>query len=140
MTPAEFRHFQDNILEMSGKDLAKRLGVAPPAISRWRDDREVPTYIIKLLDFLRAEKAAEIKLPMPLSYLVGLSRAAERRGTTVEALLLEIIRGLAEEPIPNALKTVTYTREPGQSLRVAEDPPHAAPPHKPLLNQPAEDG
>ncbi len=139
MTPAEFRHFQDNILEMSGKDLAKRLGVAPPAISRWRDDRKVPAYIVKLLDFLRAEKAAEIKLPMPLAYLVGLSRAAERRGTTVEALLIEIIRGLAEEPIPAPLKSVTYTGDTGPSLRVAEEPPHAAPPHKPSLNKPAED-
>lgn len=141
MTNEEFKKCQDKKLEMSGRELAKRLGVTPSSISHWREDREVPPYIVKLLEFLCAEKDQKLLLPLSLDQLFGLSRAADRRGLTVQDLLLEVIRGLAEEPISSPLKTVNYATDlpdgtPAQEpLKVASTIAHyiVAPPAVPPI-------
>ena len=138
MTNEEFRDFQDNKLKMSGRELAKALCVTPSSISHWRDDRPIPDYIIQLLTYIRAEQTSQLRLPLSMQEILGLSRAADRRGITVEALLLELIRGMVA-PAEASTTPISYLADTTAPLRVAEEPPHAAPPHKPSLNKPAED-
>jgi hypothetical protein len=143
MTNEEFRHCQDKELEISGKNLAEALGVTPSSISHWREDREVPLYIVRLLDFLVAKKKGRLVLPLPFEQLIGLSRAAARRGITVEMLLLEIIRGVVDEPAP-ASSTIPFPQNPPDHRNVADE---STPPpvttntkmvsYKSTLNKPA---
>lgn len=120
MTNEQFRDFQDNKLEMSGRELAKALCVTPSSISHWRDDRPIPDYIVQLLTYIRAEKTSQMRLPLSMQEIIGLSRAAGRRGITVEALLLELIRSMVEAPAEGTIP-ITYTAgpEPAPGLKVA---------------------
>lgn len=136
MTNEQFRDFQDNKLEMSGRELAKALCVTPSSISHWRDDRPIPDYIVQLLTYIRAEKTSQMRLPLSMQEIIGLSRAADRRGITVESLLLELIRSMVESPAEGTAP-ITYTPapEPSPALKVAEKPTA----YKAVLNKPAKD-
>jgi len=125
MTNEQFRDFQDNKLEMSGRELAKALCVTPSSISHWRDDRPIPDYIVQLLTYIRAEKTSQMRLPLSMQEIIGLSRAADRRGITVEALLLELIRSMVEAPAEGTTP-ISYTAapEPGPALKVASKIAH----------------
>jgi hypothetical protein len=136
MTNEQFRDFQDNKLEMSGRELAKALCVTPSSISHWRDDRPIPDYIVQLLTYIRAEKTSQMRLPLSMQEIIGLSRAADRRGITVEALLLELIRSMVEAPAEGTTP-ISYTADPDPvpALRVAEKPTA----YKATLNKPSKD-
>lgn len=152
MTNARFRYIQDEVLKLSGKEFALLLQVDPASISKWRtENREIPSYIASLVEFRASERAGRLDIPLTLTDMVGLSRAAETRGITVEALLLQLIRGIIDTPA-TGLKSVAYPHEildgpeSSDTLKVAEDP---TPPHvttkpkvtayKAVLNKPAKD-
>lgn len=100
MDNARFRFIQDSIFHLTGKEFAALLKVDPASISKWRtDNREIPDYIGSLIELLAAQKMGELQVMLPLNDLIGLSRAAEQRGMTVEALLLQIIRGVIRQPV-----------------------------------------
>lgn len=151
MTNARFRQIQDDVLKLSGKDFAALLQVDPASISKWRtENREIPSYIASLVQFRALEAEGNLQIPISLTDLIGLSRAAERRGITVEALLLQLIRGIIDVPVL-APKQKDYKPEvldgppPARaSLKAAEEP--SSPPiptkrksvsYKPTLNKPA---
>jgi transcriptional regulator with XRE-family HTH domain len=135
MTNDTFRRIQ-TALGLSGRELAEKLGVKPPSVSRWREDTEIPDYIANLMQFLEAEATGKMQIPLSLSEMIGLSRAAEHRGLTVEALLLQIIRGVirqptsytaaaaeaAEQPTPKAAEPIIYKGP--QSLAKPRTDPH----------------
>ena len=111
MTNDTFRRIQTT-LGLSGRELAEKLGVGPPSVSRWREDTEIPGYIANLMQFLEAEATGKMQIPLSLSEMIGLSRTAEQRGMTVEALLLQIIRGVIRQP-------VSYTADAKQAEAAA---------------------
>jgi transcriptional regulator with XRE-family HTH domain len=98
MTNSEFRSIQEE-LGLSGRDLAEKLGVATSSVSQWRESRTVPDYIARLMAFLKAEKDGRIQIPLTIPEMIQLSRAAEARGVTVEALLIDLIRGIIKQPV-----------------------------------------
>ena len=152
MTNARFRYIQDEVLNLSGKEFALLLQVDPASISKWRtENREIPSYIASLVEFRASERAGKLDIPLTLTDLVGLSRAAEARGITVEALLLQLIRGILD-CAPTRPKAVSYKAElldgtpASETLKVAEDPTpppistHPKPTaYKATLNKPSKD-
>jgi hypothetical protein len=152
MTNARFRYIQDEVLKLSGKEFALLLQVDPASISKWRtENREIPSYIASLVEFRASERAGKLDIPLTLTDMVGLSRAAEARGITVEALLLQLIRAIIDTPAAG-LKSVAYQPaildgpQTSDTLKVAEDPtppPVTTKPkvtaYKTALNKPAKD-
>ena len=113
MTNDTFRRIQ-TALGLSGRELAEKLGVKPPSVSRWREDTEIPDYIANLMQFLEAEATGKMQIPLSLSEMIGLSRAAEHRGLTVEALLLQIIRGVIRQPTSYTAAAAEAADKPAQ--------------------------
>jgi transcriptional regulator with XRE-family HTH domain len=147
MKNSDFCQIQQE-LGLSGRELAKKLGVTPSSVSQWRVDREVPDYIARLMDFLRDEQIRKVKIPLTIEEIIALSKAAEERGMTVEALLIDVIRGLIKRSV--SYTTETKVGEESPPLKVAESAePRAPTPRKPSegapfiantgLNKPAED-
>jgi transcriptional regulator with XRE-family HTH domain len=137
MTHTEFVRIQDEILKLTGREMAAKLGVAPPAISRWRDgSREIPDYIVHFLRYLEAEATGRLQIPLSLEEMIALSRAAEKRGITVESLLIQMIRGIirqptsytaaaaeaADKPLPKVAEPIIYKGP--QSLAKPHKDPH----------------
>jgi transcriptional regulator with XRE-family HTH domain len=136
MTNSEFRRIQDQVLQLKGRDLAEKLGVATSSISHWREERDVPEYIARLMTFLEAEKNGTIQIPLTIPEMIKLSRAAEARGITVEALLINVIRGIikqptsytaaaaeaADKPLPKVAEPIIYKGP--QSLAKPHKDPH----------------
>lgn len=97
MTNAEFVHVQDEILQLSGRELAEKLGVAPSAITLWRKEpdaggREIPEYIVTLLCYLQKEKLGTMSITLTVSEISGLIKLAAARGLSFESLLVSLIR------------------------------------------------
>lgn len=118
MTNSEFREIQEK-LGLSGRDLAQNLGVTPSSVSQWRDDREVPEYIARLMRFLLDAQTRHLKIPLSIEEIIALSKAAETRGVTVETLLINVIRGIIKQP-------VSYTAAAAEAA--AQPAPKAAEP------------
>lgn len=118
LTTTEFIRIQDEILELSGRDLAEKLGVAPAAISRWRNGTEIPEYIVKALHLHIALKLGDLKLPLSLNELLAIDRAASKRGLSPAAYILQVLRaGLPEPTRP------LYVPAEIASCRLNEDSP-----------------
>lgn len=98
MTNSDFRRIQES-LGLSGRDLAQKLGVTPSSVSHWREEREIPDYIARLMTYLQDEQIRELKIPLSIEEIIALSKAAEAKGITVEALLLDVIRGIIKRPV-----------------------------------------
>lgn len=117
MTNAEFVHVQDEILQLSGRELAEKLGVAPSAITLWRKEpdaggREIPEYIVTLLCYLQKEKLGTMSLTLTVSEISGLIRIAAARGLSFESLLVSLIRKAIAPgavPFPGTYETPDYT-------------------------------
>lgn len=114
MTNSEFRRIQDQVLQLKGRDLAEKLGVATSSISHWREERDVPEYIARLMTFLEAEKNGNIQIPLTIPEMIKLSRAAEARGVTVEALLIDVIRGIIKQPVSYQADAAKAADKPAQ--------------------------
>lgn len=92
MTAPEFLSKQA-ILGHNNRQLAAALGVPETSISNWSNGkREVPDYIAKHLELLAGDAIVHITFPISLTELFALSRLAEARKITVEALLVDLIR------------------------------------------------
>jgi hypothetical protein len=134
MDNARFRFIQDSIFHLTGKEFAALLKVDPASISKWRtDNREIPDYIGSLIELLAAQKMGELQLMLPLNDLIGLSRAAEQRGLTVEALLLQIIRGVIRQPVSYTADAKQAEAAPAKKVAegiVYKGPTSLAKPHK----------
>lgn len=98
MTNSDFRRIQES-LGLSGRDLAQKLGVTPSSVSHWREEREIPDYIARLMTYLQDEQIRELKIPLSIEEIIALSKAAEAKSITVEALLLDVIRGIIKRPV-----------------------------------------
>lgn len=119
LTTAEFIRIQDEILELSGRDLAEKLGVAPAAISRWRNGTEIPEYIVKALQLHIGVKLGDLKLPLSLNELLAIDRAAAKRGLSPAAYILQVLRAGLPEARPRPL----YAPADIVSARLNEEPP-----------------
>lgn len=118
MTTDRFLFIQSDILGMNGKQLATLLGVSPSAVARWANGTDIPDYIEKHLELLAADKLSHLSFPLTLTELFALSRLAEARHTTVEHLLVALIRRTIATPPDNIVPLPL----PEPSARVADDP------------------
>lgn len=117
MTNSEFVHIQDEILQLSGRDLASALKRSPSDIVRWRKDVEIPSYIELLLHYLVKEKLGTLTLTLTVNDINAIIRLAAERGLTFEGLLISMIRSaITSDTTPAA--PILF---PADSLRVAED-------------------
>lgn len=132
MTNSEFRRIQES-LGLSGRDLAQKLGVTPSSVSHWREEREIPDYIARLMTYLQDEQIRELKIPLSIEEIIALSKAAEQRGLTVEALLLQIIRGVIRQPVSYTADAKQAEAAPAKKVAegiVYKGPTSLAKPHK----------
>lgn len=126
MTNTEFCHLQDQVLQLTGRDLAEKLRRSPSDIARWRKDVEIPGYIEELLGHIVREKLGTLTIPLTIADINGIIRLAAARGHSFEGLLVSLIRkAIATEPPANVTKLdySTLTDTPGPSARVADDTP-----------------
>ena len=123
MDATRFIYIQDTILALSGRDLAEKIGVDPASISGWRSGRRaIPDYIAKALQFHVAEKLKTITFPLSLTELFALSRLAEKRGCTIEALLCSLIRTAITDPADGINDNIVYLPSADTELaKIADD-------------------
>ncbi len=155
MTSSEFSHIQDEILGLSGRELAVKLGVDAAAISKWRKSpeeggREVPEYIAILLGHLQALHFSQVKVPLSIEEIMQLSALATRRGIGFAELLLTLIREELHRPdtadmhtlldtASDRLVSVLQQQQTGApALRVAEDGADTG--YRPALREKKQNG
>lgn len=120
MTNHEFAHIQDQVLQLSGRELAEKLGVVPSAITRWRKGpgeggAEIPDYIQRLLTHLIREQLGSMELSLTMEDITGIIRLASARGQSFNAFLIDCIRRSLRQDD----KKITPLPEP--QARVADD-------------------
>jgi hypothetical protein len=136
MTADEFTARQST-LGLTNRLLADKLNCDEGSVSKWkRGQTTIPEYIAGYLDLLVYVHQNALQVTFTLGELIALSDRAQKRGMTVNAYLVDLVR----QDISTAHSTfISYLPDTTASLKVAQDPPHSAPPHKPALNKPADD-
>lgn len=136
MTADEFSARQST-LGLTNRLLADKLNCDEGSVSKWkRGQTTIPEYIAGYLDLLVYVHQNALQVTFTLGELIALSDRAQKRGMTVNAYLVDLVRQDITAPHTTP---ISYLADTTASLRVAEEPPPAAPPHKPSLNKPAED-
>ena len=93
MASDRFNYIKDQILKTNATALSRLLCVPDTSISNWsKGKRDIPDYIAKTLELHVAEKLKNTEIPLTLTELFALSRLAEKRGQTVDTLLLSLIK------------------------------------------------
>ena len=127
MTCEEFVDIKDNILQLSGRDLAMKLKAPASSVSSWskpvsEGGREIPDYIAELLYYLVKEKLGTLTLTLTVSDIRAIIRLAAERGLSFEGLLISLIRSAITpgEPTAPPARNLTYNPEEIASSRLNE--------------------